>query len=1444
MESSSKNSKLRKGVRHLMDKLSVSSQSRSRSQSPSQSSHQLDAPALSPASTQNGGSELASRVSLAIPSAEVPITNPQTITPPIALGSRSIVAGLNVPIVLEQNINDGVSTQSGTKGNIRTTGDSESGPTAIPAITAKSERRGGSEAWVKLRISLRLLHDSSSAFPPFLSAFGVLLSCIDGLETISKRREGYEELAMTLGAMSDALQEYTSSMVLTDSVSNLVLSLERQATEISERLKQIKAGDIRDASANEEQLIKPYKRLQSIFQQIQANVILSTWRTENEQLARSRLEGLKPVRHAEYDSDLSTEVSRRSCTEGTRTKVLGGLDGWLHDSSSPVIYWMNGMAGTGKTTIAYSFCEQVEKRKQLAASFFCTRNSVDCRSTSQIIPTVTYQLARYSIPCQHALYEVLGQNPDIGSKYIRKQFEQLLIDPLLKIKHAMPDGLVVVIDALDECHDRNGVGLVLDILFRHAGRVPLKFLITSRPEPEIYNKMHQHQHSRAVIHLYDIETSLVREDIELYLREELAFMIPTHTEIEQLAHRSGCLFIYAATLTRYILYGKRVSNPRQRLKGVLSLKTQSTKKHAEIDALYSAILQSALREANMEDHETDDIKAVLRTVLSAQEPIDVKTIAVLGGLDDPERVLYALQPLRSVIYHSQRSGGFYCDVVEYSQLPAQRCFGAMKAELRFNICVLESSFIPDVQVDDLRTRIKANITPTLAYVCQYWATHLGMANKSGILMRMLYELLSHRLLFWMEVMNVKRMITSGIEMLHKADQWTKQIGSPRSEEHLIRLVEDSYAFVTYFVGGPTSRSTPHIYISCLPFCSHSSQVYKHYWNRTQGLLQLGGNLIDYRDSAALASWQDSEFTAWTFSPDGAQIIGGSGNDVLIRNVYNGTLLLGPMNGHTKLICACAFSSDGSRAVSASKDGTIYVWDAYSGTLVSGPLKYDTDQIRSVDWSEDGIVDVIPVPFKGEINYIKSLDISPNGTRIVACFYMASTTFLLDTSTGKLVAVIEDPGYLVNRVAMAPDGTTFASVASGVHLWSVHDGTPAAHPYTGHTPYNIVCVAFTPDSIRLVSCSRDIQVWNRSDGSLVSKFAFDLGVSSLAVSPDGTQVASGSNDRTFRIWNIDDGTLLAGPFYASSNTKISAVTSITMLKFMPDGTRVTSRACDGTVAVWRVLRDSLAKARPPLAYPISLVDSILFSADEAHVVTHSPFPHTIRKWDVHDGFFTEISDEGSIPCEESGKSILYPNGAKALYSPNGLYAVIISPSSDNWCTGTNRNLAAQFFLDSSRVAIGLHDGTISLWNLQSREVVAGPFFGFNRPVRLVVMSPDRSLIASATDSTLRIFNVNTPVLDIAITASSELDPTSTRNQTYEGWTMQEDGWVVNSSSHLLFCVPLEFKKAWPSPHTSLVVTEHGTVQVPKQTLYLGEAWHQCFITEVQAVSDFGGSISDE
>ena len=81
------------------------------------------------------------------------------------------------------------------------------------------------------------------------------------------------------------------------------------------------------------------------------------------------------VNEARYNSDYSTAISRHRCTPETRTKILQDLKTWAKDEQGAKVYWMNGMVGTGKTTIRYSFCEWLATVQQLGANFFCSRTT-------------------------------------------------------------------------------------------------------------------------------------------------------------------------------------------------------------------------------------------------------------------------------------------------------------------------------------------------------------------------------------------------------------------------------------------------------------------------------------------------------------------------------------------------------------------------------------------------------------------------------------------------------------------------------------------------------------------------------------------------------------------------------------------------------------------------------------------------------------------------------------------------------------------------------------------------------------------------------------------------------------------------------------------------------------------------------------------------------------
>src|SRR5882757_3297005 len=109
-----------------------------------------------------------------------------------------------------------------------------------------------------------------------------------------------------------------------------------------------------------------------------------------------------------------TSGERQKCLRGTRVKVLIEIENWVYDRHVCMVYWLNGLAGTGKTTITQSFAERMFAAGLLGASFFCSRNFTDRRNLHLIFPTLALQLAYKYPEFRSHLVQILESDPDLG----------------------------------------------------------------------------------------------------------------------------------------------------------------------------------------------------------------------------------------------------------------------------------------------------------------------------------------------------------------------------------------------------------------------------------------------------------------------------------------------------------------------------------------------------------------------------------------------------------------------------------------------------------------------------------------------------------------------------------------------------------------------------------------------------------------------------------------------------------------------------------------------------------------------------------------------------------------------------------------------------------------------------------------------------------------------
>ncbi|KAG9122789.1 hypothetical protein FRC07_000678, partial [Ceratobasidium sp. 392] len=781
-----------------------------------------------------------------------------------------------------------------------------------------------------LEAALKALRKSASEVPALKSFVDILADCVGNIPTMAKNHKDYEDLALSIATTVNGLKEHldgTNHGQMIKVIEKVIEELNQQANCIAERQGRTKARTYIAADADIDGLIGCCRQIESLLRQLQI-------------VKNAGLAALNPAKTARYDSIVAFQLGRGGCSPNTRRLVLQKLHDWANDPNGSKVYWMNGMAGTGKTTIAYSFCTKLEESHQLAASFFCTRSLPECRDVSRITTTIADQLAYFCRPIKHVLHQVL-ENDDVIARTVTTQFQKLVAQPLRKVKDSLPVGrLVVVIDALDECSGRGDARMFLDTLLSFAQDLPIKFFVTSRPDDALLSKLTSSSNvHHSLLHLHDIEKSLVQADIETYLSSELEAIRMEASKIRRLAEKSGALFIFAATVVRYIALDDSSIDHRERLETILDDSPHpSNKMHAPLDLLYTTILSFALDNENLDERDKENIELLLHTVVFAREPLSVESLTRLLRLKNLDQAMRAIKPLQSVLHVDERSGlvstlhasfpdyirspsrsnRFHRDEAKHSNLLAEMCFEAMKQMLRFNMCDLESSYVLDDQVPDMQIRIGRSISSHLFYACRYWSDYLVLADNSSDLLPHVQELLYHRMLSWVEVMNLKRSTSAGVAILAATYRWMKS--KEMSDEDCV-VCQDAQKFVTVVGANPVGKSTPHIYISVLALWDKSDPMWVHYGARMRPLVQARGTAIENRESAVLAVWQArASVFSISVSPDGSRAASGHHDGtVCVWDTHTGDMVLGPIKAHTGDVYSVAFSPDSARLVSGSAD---------------------------------------------------------------------------------------------------------------------------------------------------------------------------------------------------------------------------------------------------------------------------------------------------------------------------------------------------------------------------------------------------------------------------------------------------------------------------------------------------------------------------------------------
>ena len=498
--------------------------------------------------------------------------------------------------------------------------------------------------------------------------------------------------------------------------------------------------------------------------------------------------------------------NRKGCMKGTRKEVLLQLENWSKDKKDKQVFWLNGLAGTGKSTIAQTFAEMSFADGDLGASFFCSRDFEDRSNLQSIFPTLAFQLAHQYPDFRQELLLVLRSNPNVGQESLCSQMEKIIVAPFQQTKTP----ILLIIDALDECQDQEPASALLSVLSRYVNKIPLvKFFITGRPEPRIRTGFHLKslQPHTEVLRLHEVKPELVDSDINLFLKTQLTAIIenrsncsltedwPSPGDIEIVCKKAAGFFIFASTVVKFV--ASQHHPPNERLALIISLPQDTSHEgRSGVDLLYTQVLSQAFQNPDQECY--SHFRSVVGAVVLVSNPLSINILSqLLGYCGTPSRIYSTLRVLHSLlhipdsredpvrIFHKSfpdflmdpercTDHKFFIDPSVHHREIVLSCLTLMEERLKKNICELDDYALLS-EVDDLPARKRAYIGDALGYACHYWTNHLmGVASSSfGVeeIHQAINEFFPTCLLFWIEALSIMGSLDIGIHALNSIQQW-------------------------------------------------------------------------------------------------------------------------------------------------------------------------------------------------------------------------------------------------------------------------------------------------------------------------------------------------------------------------------------------------------------------------------------------------------------------------------------------------------------------------------------------------------------------------------------------------------------------------------------------------------------------------------------------------
>ncbi|CAG7954375.1 unnamed protein product [Penicillium salamii] len=1057
----------------------------------------------------------------------------------------------------------------------------------------------------------------------------------------------------------------------------------------------------------------------------------------------------------------SYDQNKGTCLEETQVKVFQRIQEWSIGSEKKPILWLQGMAGTGKSTIARTAAAAFRDGASLvrngvlpdnvclAGTFFFDHKKNDCRDPRNVFPTLARQLVEVIPEIRDAVCNAISNNHDIQQRTIREQWKYLIWQPLSMLQSNLQDTFIIVIDALDECevntnHYENDLEVILELLSQMAQLqyVRIRVLITSRPEAEMQRHIENlsqdiHDHTLEKVKLFS-NTGDREDDITQLVKHEMIAIKKRHPSLSQdwpgaeylrtLVKQTEGLFIYAATVCRF-LYDANERTIQSRLEKILSNDFDGNSQGNNLDEMYTRILEIILTGEKDNDEENSTLfRSIVGCIVVLSQPMsledlelllpctirDLKDILGLLGsvIEVPQDVHGPVQlghlSFRDFLLDRSRCQNklFSIDEKEANHGVFEHCIKLMSTHLRRDICRLREPGIMVSEIDLESSEMKQRFPDSVRYACKFWPDHLDRSGgvSSHDESRVLNFLETH-FTHWLEAMCLLGMMPLVIKIFNV-------LKSMNMSKKMEAFLFDARKFSTNF-RLHIEKMPLQIYASALP-CAPENSIVRNLFRKEipPWITQIPVVQSDW--DAFSHNLEEGRVGRPEFSSDGTLLVCEWEHQFKIFETITWQCIL-QIDHDESIFCELvACSPDSTHIAALFTNGASSLWRVSDGKCIN---------------LETGGADTIGIRFSGD---------------------------------GKLVYLLSDNTMLIRN------GKT-----GDVLLKMWHGVKPVRRGIVLQCMGFNFAVSEDCQFVAILDLQLNINVFSQAHGLIVQTYPFsnpggslNMGIKSLLFSPDGHLLLSATTDGAVKVWDLNlkklyettvEDEVLEATFIADSTAVLIVFKDLSVSKwwwraektetrnlddpdlketFAPErpisfpqvGPLVASLASNEHDDLWKKVRATCAQIRHK-SHGSNITGS--FSPNGQFIAVGSA-RSGLSIWEVstrvaqspsaienNSHIHVELSPDGNWVASSRLKDVRLWNGNTGEH----IETWTISPNSSDWW----HNMS--FSTDSRALQLGSYYGEIQVWDMVACQPLARMQLSNAHNLR-VAFPPDRTLLVFA------------------------------------------------------------------------------------------------------------------